>query len=124
MNQGKSTVLLKHYLKTLRLPTMAREYDKVAAACQADRADYATYLLRLVEREVHDREARAAQRRVKAARFPVVKTLDTFDFAAQPSINHPLIRELARGEYIDRRENVLFIGNNGSVTYCYTSLCA
>jgi DNA replication protein DnaC len=44
----------------------------------------------------------------------VIKTLDTFDFVAQPSINRALVRELARGEYIDRRENVLLIGNSGT----------
>ena len=114
MSESKSTVLLKHYLKTLRLPTMGREYAKVATLCQADRADYPTYLLRLAEREVQDREVRAAERRVKAARFPVVKTLDTFDFAAQPSLNQELVRELVRGEYIDRRENILLIGNSGT----------
>jgi len=109
-----STVLLEHYLKTLRLPTMGREHAKLAAVCQAERADYATYLLRLAEREVQDREVRAAERRVQAARFPVLKTLDTFDFAAQPSINQALVRELVRGEYMDRCENVLLIGNSGT----------
>ena len=114
MTHSKSTVLLEHYLKTLRLPTMGREYAKVATVCQADQADYSTYLLRLAEREVQDREVRAAQRRVKAARFPVLKTLDTFDFKAQPSINHQRVQELLRGEYIDRHENVLLIGNSGT----------
>ena len=114
MSEGKATVLLAHYLKTLRLPTMQREYGKLAAVCQADRADYPTYLLRLAEREVQDREVRAAERRVKAAKFPVVKTLDTFDFAAQPSLNEQLVRELVRGDYIDRKENVLLIGNSGT----------
>ena len=79
-----------------------------------ERADYQTFLLRLVEREIADRERRAAERRVKAARFPVVKTLDTFDFKAQPSLNQELVRELLRGEYLDRRENVLLIGNSGT----------
>ena len=100
-----------------RAPTFrldGREHAKLAAVCQAERADYATYLLRLAEREVQDREVRAAERRVRAARFPVLKTLDTFDFAAQPSINQALVRELARGEYMDHRENVLLIGNSGT----------
>ena len=65
-------------------------------------------------RELADRERRAAERRVKAARFPVVKTLDSFDFSAQPSINQELVRELASGEYIDRRENLLLVGNSGT----------
>ncbi|MEE9368315.1 MAG: IS21-like element helper ATPase IstB [Pontiella sp.] len=59
-------------------------------------------------------ETRAAERRLKSARIPVVKTLDSFRFEAQPSINQPLVRELAHGEFIKERENVLFIGNSGT----------
>jgi DNA replication protein DnaC len=111
---SKPTVLLEHHLKQLKLPSFLREYEKMAALCGQERADYQTYLLRLAEVELVDREQRAAERRVKAARFPVLKTLDTFDFAAQPSINEALVRELMRGEYMDRRENVLLIGNSGT----------
>jgi DNA replication protein DnaC len=114
MSDGKATLLLEHYLKQLRLPSILREYEKLAVVCQQERADYQTYLLRLVELETADRERRAAERRVKAARFPVVKTLDTFDFGAQPAINQELVRQLLRGEYLDKRENVLFIGNSGT----------
>ena len=114
MSEGKATVLLEHHLKALRLPTILREYAPVAAACTTERADYATYLLRLTERELLDRERRAADRRLRSARLPVMKTLDTFDFAAQPSINQTLVRELMRGEYIARRENVLVVGNSGT----------
>ena len=112
--KNKRTILLEHYLKKLRLPTMLREYDSLAAVCRGDRSDYPTYLLRLVERELLDRERKAAERRVKEARFPVVKTLDTFDFGTQPSINESLVRELMGGEYIDNRENILLIGNSGT----------
>ena len=114
MSVSKPTVLLEHYLKQLKLPTMLREYAKLASLCQSERADYQTFLLRLCEREVHDRELQVAERRVKTAKFPVVKTLDTFNFQAQPSINQELIRELIRGEYMDRCENVLLIGNSGT----------
>jgi len=114
MSDSKPTVLLEHYLKQLKLPTVLREYAKLASVCHAERADYQTFLLRLCEREVHDRELRAAERRVKTAKFPIVKTLDTFDFQAQPSINQELVRELIRGEYMDRCENVLLIGNSGT----------
>ena len=68
--------------------------------------------MRLVERELIDREKRAAQRRIKDARFPLIKTLDTFDFKAQPSINQSLVRELMTGEYVDRHENVILVGNS------------
>jgi len=110
----KPTVLLEHYMKQLKLPTMLREYGKLAEVCRTERADYQAFLLKLAEREVADREQRAAERRLKAAKLPVVKTLDTFDFKAQPSINQVLIRELLRGEYMDRKENVLFVGNSGT----------
>jgi DNA replication protein DnaC len=68
----------------------------------------------MCERECLEREQRAAQRRIKAAGFPVIKTLDTFDFAAQPTINKALVLELMRGEYLDARENILFVGNPGT----------
>jgi len=114
MSVASSKVLLEHYLKTLKLPSIMREHRKMAAVCQAEGADYSTYLLRLIEQEIHDREQRAAERRLKSARFPVVKTLDSFRFDAQPSINQPLVRELAHGEFIKERENVLLIGNSGT----------
>jgi DNA replication protein DnaC len=114
MNKDKPTVLLEHYLKELKLPTFLREYRKIAEVSQQDRSDYQTFLLRLVEREIQDRVIRARERRIKAAKFPVIKTLDSFDFKAQASISQPLVRELMRGEYIDHRENVLLIGNSGT----------
>jgi DNA replication protein DnaC len=114
MSKNKPSVLLEYYLKELKLPTFLREYKKIAELCRKDRSDYQTFLLRLVEREMQDREIRARERRIKAAKFPVMKTLDSFDFRAQPSINQTLVRELMRSEYIDQRENVLLIGNSGT----------
>jgi DNA replication protein DnaC len=114
MKQTKSTLLLEHHLKQLKLPTMLREYAPVAAAGTRERLDYPAYLLRLAERELIEREQRAAERRIKAARFPVIKTLDTFDFKAQPSINEQMLRQLMVGEYIDRHENILIVGNSGT----------
>lgn len=109
-----ATVLLAHHLKALKLPTMQREYAAVAAACASENADYATYLLRLVERELLEREQRATQRRIKAANFRVIKTMTEFDFRAQPSINEALVKELLHGAFIDARENVLLMGNSGT----------
>ena len=61
-----------------------------------------------------DRERQAAERRLKAARFPTLKTLEGFDFAAQPSRNKVLVAELMRCEFVDRREAVILIGNPGT----------
>ena len=109
--EAPSTLLLRHHLKVLKLPTMLRDYAAVAAACGQERIDYAGFLLRLAERELLERERKATERRLKEAAFPVVKTIDTFDFAARPSLNETLVRELLRGEYIERKENVLLVGN-------------
>ncbi len=88
-------VLLGNHLKALKLPTLAREYDKVAMESAQDRADYPRYLLRLCELERIDRERRNVERRIRLARFPQTKSLDTFDFAAQASLNKALVLELA-----------------------------
>jgi len=61
-----------------------------------------------------DREARAAERRLKTARFPSLKTLENFDFRAQPSLNKMLVNQLMRGEYIEKRESVILIGQPGT----------
>ncbi len=107
-------VLLDHHLKTLRLPTFLREYDKVAQQCADEGVDFPRYLLRLSELELLDRERRATERRIRQAKFDVVKSLDTFDFLAIPSLNKSLVLDLARCEFIERKENILALGNSGT----------
>jgi DNA replication protein DnaC len=107
-------VLLAHHLKALKLPTFLREYDKLARQCAADGVDHPRYLLRLAELELIDRERRMVERRIKEAHFPAVKSLDSFDFTAIPSLNKSLVLELARSEYVARRENVIAVGNSGT----------
>jgi DNA replication protein DnaC len=107
-------VLLAHHLKALKLPTFLREYDKQARQCAAEGVDHTGYLLRLAELELLERERRSVERRIRQARFPAVKSLDSFDFAAIPSLNKLLVLELARCEYVERRENVIALGNSGT----------
>ena len=107
-------VLLAHHLKALKLPTVLHEYEKTAGQCAAEGVDFIGFLVRLVELELIERERHSVQRRIRAAHFPVVKSLDTFDFAAIPSLNKMLVLELARCEYIQRRENVIALGNSGT----------
>ena len=109
-----SVLLLEHHLKALKLPTVLRDYASLAAVCSQDRSSYPQYLLRLVERELIDRERRATERRIKEATFPVLKTIESFDFKVQPAINEPLVRELLRSEYLTKHENVLLVGNAGT----------
>jgi len=107
-------VLLEHHLKALRLPTILRDYDKVARQCAQEKVDFTRYLLRLTELELLDRERRATERRIRQARFPVVKSLDSFDFLAIPALNKTLVLELARCEFLARKENLLLLGNSGT----------
>ena len=107
-------LLLGHHLKELRLPTCLREYERLARQCAQEGVDHVQYLLRLVELEMIDRERRLIERRIKAARFPVSKSLDAFDFLTIPSVNKPLVMDLARCGYIERRENIIAVGNSGT----------
>lgn len=106
-------VLLVNHFKALKLPTFAREYEKVGAECAREGIDYPRYLLRLCELERIDRERRNVERRIRLAKFPVIKSFDTFDFAAVPGLNKALVLELTRGEWITKRENVIALGPSG-----------
>src|SRR6201988_3522793 len=107
-------LLLAHHLKTLKLPTVLREFDKVAQQCAAEGLDHVQFLARLVELELIDRERRRIERRVKAANSPADKSLERCDLKAIPSLNKMQVLELARGEWIERRENVIALGPRGT----------
>ena len=107
-------VLLTHHLKKLRLPTFLAEYGKLARQCATSNEDHVQYLLRLSELELIERHRRMIERRIKAAKFTAVKSLDSFDFKAIPSLNKVLVMELARSEYIERQENIIALGPSGT----------
>lgn len=107
-------VLLQHHLKKLRLPTFQSEYDKLARQCATDKKDHIQYLLRLCELELIERERRMIERRIKAAKFPATKSLDSFDFKVIPSLNKVLTMQLARCEFVDHRQNVIALGPSGT----------
>jgi DNA replication protein DnaC len=108
------TLLLRHHLKTLRLPTMLSEFAKLSReAADADES-FEQYLLRLCELEVAQRSANAVQARIKAAGFPVLKDLDTYDFTAIPSLGKQKVLELSRCEWIEQHYNTCLIGNAGT----------
>ena len=107
-------LLLAHHLKALKLPTFLREHDKLARQCAAEGVDHTAYLLRLAELELLERERRMIERRIREARFPAVKSLDSFDFTALPALNKMLVLELARCAYLEQRENVIALGPSGT----------
>ena len=109
-----SEMLLKHNLKTLRLPTMLAEYAKLSREAADADEDYQQYLLRLTELEVATPSANALASRIKSAGFPTLKDLETYDFALMPSLSKQKILELARGQWIAEKTNACFIGNAGT----------
>ena len=108
------SLLLKTNLKQLRLPTMLAEFEKLGREAATANEDYQHYLLRLTELELATRQANALKARVKQAAFPVEKDFDTFDFTATPSLPKQKLLELARGLWIDQKENVCLIGSAGT----------
>ncbi|OPG16299.1 IS21-like element helper ATPase IstB [Ferroacidibacillus organovorans] len=107
-------LLLKHYLKQLRMPTVAKHYAATARDAQDQGLAYEAYLLALLEQEVQSREENQRLQRLKQATFPTRKTMDTFDFHMMPTLNKPKVLALAQGEFIDKQENVLLLGNSGT----------
>jgi DNA replication protein DnaC len=105
--------LLESYLRQLRLPTFIKNYRPFASDAAQNQLDHTRYLLALAEQEVYQREQNRIQKRLKDARFPVNKELADFDFSAIPSLNKAQVLDLARGEYILKRESIILVGNPG-----------
>ena len=107
-------MLLEAYLKRLRLPAIGRHYQELARQAAQGNLPYEAFLLALVEIEAQQREENAHQKRLRMARFPVLKTLDQFDFTALPTLNKARVLDLAQGSYLDKRENLILMGNSGT----------
>ena len=103
-------VLLAHHLKTLKLPTFLREYDKLARHCATEGADHVRYRVRLTELELIDRERRMVERRISRPGFPP-STSRSASFDCRPShrsykILLPKVLAVARANTSSRRENI------------------
>jgi len=106
--------LLRSNLKSLRLPTMLAEHEKLAREAAASNQTFEEYLLRLTELELAARSANALTTRIKSAGFPVLKELDSYDFSALPTLNKPKILELARCDWIRQHCNCCLVGSVGT----------
>jgi DNA replication protein DnaC len=109
----RSNLLLDEYLKKLRLPVIRGIYQKLSREASENNLSYEDYLLALVEEETLVRESNALKRRIKQAHFPYLKTLESFDFSACRIDKHKVIQLAQRSEYIQQRENVIFLGEPG-----------
>jgi len=114
MSNAARKAVIQEHLKTLRLPTFAREYAARARQARDGGWDYEDFLRELLEAEVISRRERCAARRLKAAQFPDHKTLEQIDWQVLKGISKPKIAELASCEYLDRAEDVVFAGPIGT----------
>lgn len=106
-------LLLESLLKQLQLGTFIENHAAFATDAAQNQQSYARFLLALAEQEVDARQTRRRQRRLKEAKLPVVKQLNSFDFSAIPQLNQQQILQLAQGDYIDQHESVILLGVPG-----------
>lgn len=105
---------LMNDLRQLWLPGVAAHWKRLAEEARRTRQGHAEYLADLMSLEVAQRRERRIQRLIKDAHFPVLKTLETFDFAQQPAVDRDAVFEFARGQFVERHDNVVLIGGVGT----------
>jgi DNA replication protein DnaC len=103
---------IRNQLKSLRLATAARELESVLT--KQKKAVNLSWMADLLERELDSRRESALRTRIKAAKFPEVTSLETFDFAFNPEIDEESIRRLATLSFIPQNRIALFLGNAGT----------
>lgn len=106
-------MLLEAYLKKLKMPQALKVYESMAREAADNNHNYEEYLLGVLKQEIHQRESNRIQRGIRQASFPVIKTIESFDFKAIPSLNKPKVLKLMQGEYIKKQENIILVGSSG-----------
>jgi DNA replication protein DnaC len=107
-------ILLKENLKALRLSHMLGHLDGVLRQAKENGMSHEDFLLSLTEVELQVRSENRLRRMIREARFPLMKTLEMFDYEAAPALDKRLLKELDEGEYIRDKRNVIFLGKSGT----------
>lgn len=113
MNAGMKAVLIEN-LKSLKLSTMIHNLQSHLRQAKQDKLDYDEFLLNLTEAEVQVRKENGCKRRLRDAKFPLLKPLETFDFEAATELDARFIKELSSCEYVDKSRNVILMGKSGT----------
>lgn len=118
MNSHKSSasaeMVLKENLRSLRLPTILREYQALSRRAIESGDSYIDYLSSLTTLEVSERAERRIKRRISEAQFPALKPLESFDSQKAPGLSAHLIRDLGSCGYIGKGHNVIILGKSGT----------
>jgi len=104
---------VRSHLAYLKLQTAAERLAPALQDAETEKPAYADFLDRLLGEEVDATEQRRLERRLRLAGFPHQKTLEEFDFSAQPGLDRKLIEELATLRFVEERSNILLIGPPG-----------
>jgi len=104
---------IEQHLKYLKLPFMREQYHEIAKRAAQNKWSHEDYLETLADGEASLRKDRSIQRRIRLARFPVIKTLDQFDWSWPKKINRPQVQHLLRLHFIKEKSNVIFLGQVG-----------
>ncbi len=107
------TTTLPDTLHKLNLATMAQQYEPLARDAAREQLGHVEYLQRLADAELAARHGRSVERRIKRARFPMLKTLEQFQWSWPANINRAQIQDLFRLSFIDQNRNVVFMGGVG-----------
>jgi DNA replication protein DnaC len=113
MNAGMNAVLTEN-LKTLKLSTMLGNLKGHLRQAQQDQIGYDEFLLNLTEIEVQVRKENGRKRRLREAKFPLLKPLETFNFEAAADLDARLIKDLSNCDYVKKSRNVIFLGKSGT----------
>lgn len=111
---GAEVSTLREQLKKLGLHTMAESLDRETDVAAKSGSSFTDFLSRLVELELAAKADRSIRERVRKARFPMLRTLESFDFSFQPSLPAAEVRELGGLGFVDRAESVVFVGASGT----------
>ncbi len=104
---------IKLLSKDLRLPTI-KDYENTLRECMSENGSYEDFLLMLLQTEHDSRKHNQHLRRIRAAKFPVRKTIDSFDIGRLEHVSPALVHELSTGKFIENKENIIMIGNPGT----------
>ncbi len=116
-----ATSELAYLSRALKAPRVRAVSGRLAERAREESWAYEAYLAAVLAEEVSARDSHGGSARVKAARFPAVKTLDDFDFTVQTSVSRQTIAHLAQLDFLAEAQNVVFLGPPGTgKTHCET----
>lgn len=106
--------MIRAHARLLKMPAVAKSLDEVLRRAEKEKWSYGDFLSEMMAIEVASRNSSAVRHRIHDARFPEMKTLDEFDFKLADGLEQAQIAELAKASFVERHDNVVFVGPVGT----------